>query len=536
MAEMEASIRAQNLLQPILLRPHPVHDGKFEIVAGERRFRAFKAVFGDDANIPSLTRVLTDAEARTAALTENVIRANMTPVEEAQAAAKILGETQGNREEAAKILGWKLAMLDSRLALMHATDAVRQALQDKKILLGHAELLAVCRKEAQETALAQLLKQEKLMPVSDLKAFLEKSSLLLNLAIFDKSECATCHHNSDQQSALFAESISGGRCTNKSCFEGKTEGELNKRVSVLKDEYQVVRLVRPGENFTIKPLLANGDKGVGDEQALACQTCKNFGAVVSGVPDSLGKVYKQMCMDVACNDKMVKARIDATKQKEQPAPDAGAKKAGEGTQSGSKPAAKPAPEKTKPVGTEPTGRIVEYREKLWRMIFCQVVGKMNVVDNRTVLMAIVLSRPGVLDSHALQEAMDPELPFCKNSHSMKESLAGLRKCTQEQLGAALQKVAAHVSSGQSGIEIKDVVAVLASYEVDIAKHWKVSKPFFDLLTKNEIEAVCTELGIKQAMGAEYAKARNGGKDDFIKAILGLTSFEYRGKVPKLMNW
>lgn len=532
MAEMESSIRAQGLLQPILVRP--VDSVRYEIVAGERRFRSFKAVFGEDAEIPVLSREMTDAQAEAAAATENMIRTDMSPVEEAQAAARVLGRTQGNRDETAKILGWSPSMLDKRLALMHASDLVRKSLEEGKILLGHAELLAVCRKEAQDTALTQLLNQPKLMTVNDLKSFMEKAALHLDSAIFDKTECLQCHHNSGNQGALFAETISDGRCTNKLCFEGKTDSELNLRAEKLKDEYQVVKIVRAGENLTVKPLLANGEKGVGEDQAKACQTCKNFGAVVSALPDTLGKVYKQMCLDVPCNEKMVKARVDTEKQLAKAA--AGVTKTDPVKAGGNATTVAKPPTPVKPVKTEPSGPLKEYREKLWRMIFRRVVGKMSVPDNRTVFLAIVLARPSVLDCHALGSAVEKTIPGIGNSHNVKTNLAKLREITQEQLGAALQQVAANVSSGPNGLGIDDVTAILSTYEVAIEKHWKVDKDFLELLTKNEIDAVCGEIGIKTAMGADYAKLRNAGKEDYIKAILAIPDFEYSGRVPKLMHW
>lgn len=530
--ELKEAIRAQGILQPILVRP--LGNNCYEIVAGYRRYYSACALFDEDWCMPALCRVLTDEQAEAAAATENKIREAMSALDDAESAARTLAYAGGSRAEAARRLGCSVSALDKSLALMHASDNVRKALKDGKIYVGHAELLAVCRKEAQDLALVQLLSQPNLMLVNELKSFMEKTALHLKGAIFCKDDCLSCHHNSDNQSALFAEAISDGRCTNKKCFSDKTDAQLQASVDALKDEYQIVKIVRAGDNHTVAPLLANGDKGVGEAQALACKTCKNFGAVVSAVPDTLGKVYKQMCLDTPCNQKMVQARIDAERLK--------AKLANEATKSpaGKSPNAAPATVTksgaAKTVTPEPSGRLKEYREKVWRLIFSRVVGKMSVVDNRSVLLSIVLSRPGVLDSHALTEAIEGSIPGLGAAHSFKKGLAKVRALSQEQLGAALQQVAAHVSAGSMGLGIEDVTAVLASFEVDIGKHWLVDKDFFGLLTKNEIDAVCGEIAIKQTMGAEYAKAKNGSKEDYIKAILAIPNFEYRGRVPKLMCW
>ena len=548
MAELEASIRAQGVLMPILLRPLGEQAGQFQIVAGERRYRAAQAVFGPDGEIPARIKQMTDEEADAAALAENIERADMTPVEEAEAAARVLGNCQGNRDEAAKRLGWSRSTLDKRLSLMYATDKVREALQEGKIMLGHAELLAVCRKESQDSTIDLLLKQDKMMTVAELKAHIDRAALELDKAIFKQDECVACVHNSGNQSALFAEAISGGRCTNKACYESKTEAELEARAAQLRDEFQVVRIVRPGENLTLKMLVAEGPKGVGVEQAQACRVCKSFGAVVSAVPDKLGVTYKNVCMDVPCNTQMVAKRVAAEEAAKAPPQsaqataqaDAGGTTQAQPSKDPKAPSAK-GQQKGKATGDaaptypEPSNRVKEYREKLWRAIFKRVVLKLSIEDNRIVLLALCLTAPGKIDRNALAKDLEAVCPV-SSTEGAGSALLKLRDLEKPQLASALQSIAANVSDGVMGLEIKEVVGVLKAFDVKVADHWKVSADFFNLLTKNEIDAVCTEIGITQAMGGDYAKARNQGKEDYIKSILSIKDFDYRGRIPKLVTW
>ncbi|MBO1010792.1 chromosome partitioning protein ParB, partial [Acidovorax sp. SD340] len=60
--------------------------------------------------------------------------------------------------------------------------------------------------------------------------------------------------------------------------------------------------------------------------------------------------------------------------------------------------------------------------------------------------------------------------------------------------------------------------------------------FLTLLTKNEVDAVAIELGLKEKLGDGYVKARNGSKKEFVDAVLGIKDFEYRGLVPKMMRF
>ncbi len=88
MAEMEASIAAKGVLQPVIIRP--MEDDEFELVAGERRYRGAQPL-GPDYDMPVVIKHLTDEEADEVALIENIQRADMAPSEEALAAARIVG-------------------------------------------------------------------------------------------------------------------------------------------------------------------------------------------------------------------------------------------------------------------------------------------------------------------------------------------------------------------------------------------------------------------------------------------------------------
>ncbi len=184
MTELEESVKSKGVLQAILVRPRDA--GRYEIVAGERRWRAAKKVFGDEYEIPALVRDLDDGEADEAALIENIQRANMSPTEEAEAAAKILGRCQGDRDEASRRLGWSRTTLDKGLALMNGSERVRRALSERRIQLGHAELLAAVTRDKQDAVLDKLLSQACLPTVVQFRGQLEQISRALGSAIFDK--------------------------------------------------------------------------------------------------------------------------------------------------------------------------------------------------------------------------------------------------------------------------------------------------------------------------------------------------------------
>lgn len=541
MEELTLSVKAVGVFTPILLRP--TDDGKLQIVAGERRYQATIRAFGltDDVTIPADIRILTDEEADNLALIENTERQPMTPLDEAEAAARTLGNCGGNRDEAARVLGWEPHRLAMRLGLMYAVPEARDALRKKDILLGHAELLAGLRKESQIQALAMLMSSPERPSVTDFKAMLQRMALSLSTAIFPKDDCAGCQHNSGTQGALFGESIADGNCTNKVCFEAKSEAEIERRAQELRNDYQVVKIVRPGDNFTIVGLQAEGPKGVGVDQAAACRSCESFGAAVSGMPDSMGRAYRDQCMNTACNIKMVAIRIKADKEAQElaagPATNPGSTADVKGNKGATSGATKPSPAKkpTTPsaASIKPSAAVVTFREKVWRAIFSRVVINADAATNRCILFALAVTNGRcfegtLITAHAEKHGLDVK---GSSAASVLEKTLNLQTAD---LSKVLGLVAGHTSSM---LLMNDVVAMLKVLDVKIGDHWAVSTEFFDILTKNEIDAVCADIGIKQALAGAYAKAYAGKKDEYIKTIMGIEGdFDYKNRIPKIMNW
>jgi ParB/RepB/Spo0J family partition protein len=218
--ELVASLRIRGMLQPILLRPTQITD-EFVIVAGERRHRAALVAFGADGEVPVIIRDMTDQEALEAAIDENDIREDASETEQADAAVRVLAACQDVRAEAARRLGWSTAKLDRRLALAHLSEAVKAALDERRIKVGHAELLAVVPADKQDKALDTILKAG--LDVAATRAALMQMTQSLGAASFDKSECTTCPFNSASQRALFETHVDDGHCTNPGCFQLKTE-------------------------------------------------------------------------------------------------------------------------------------------------------------------------------------------------------------------------------------------------------------------------------------------------------------------------
>jgi len=219
--ELVASFRVRGMLQPMLVRPERNAEDTFSIIAGGRRYRAALEAFGPNGDVPVVIREMTDQEALEAAIDENDNRADASETEQADAAVRVLAACGGDRAEAARRLAWPPSKLDRRLALANLSDAVKLALDERRIKVGHAELLAVVPGDKQDKALDTILSAG--LDVAKTRELLMRVTQSLASAGFDKTECTTCPFNSATQRALFETHVDDGHCTNPGCYQLKTE-------------------------------------------------------------------------------------------------------------------------------------------------------------------------------------------------------------------------------------------------------------------------------------------------------------------------
>jgi ParB family chromosome partitioning protein len=138
--ELAESIRAQGVLQPIVVRP--LDDSRYEIVAGERRWRASQLAELD--TIPAVVREVTDQAAIAIALIENIQREDLNPLEEARALHRLLTEFQMTHQEVAQALGRSRTTVTNLLRLLELNEDVKRMVEQGELDMGHARaLLAV---------------------------------------------------------------------------------------------------------------------------------------------------------------------------------------------------------------------------------------------------------------------------------------------------------------------------------------------------------------------------------------------------------
>ena len=540
--ELTASVLAKGVIQPIVVRP--INGGKsYAIIAGERRYRA--ATAAGLKEIPVVVKDVSEEEAEELALIENGARADMSITEEAAAAGKIL-KRYSDKSEAAAVLGWPLSKLNRRIALLNLIPEAMDAVNERRIMVGHAELLSVVPKENQAKALQTIIEHG--LTVAQVKDLLVKVSTDFAKAIFDLDGCQNCHHNSSQQASLFVDCIAEGNCTNKACFEAKTAERIENIRIELAEEVQTVKVIEVGTNGFTK-LAIDGALGVGLDQYEQCKACANFGATVSNLPNDRGTVERSICFDSSCAQSKAAERIKAEKKAAEDKTKAKATPAAESKGSGTEQEGGTSIKETVATTKQTTPakakvaalsqKIVEYRRKEWE----KAVKKELAADpakSRAFIFDLLLTGDAKLvsgeklanifgqiagntypntDRHAYDKKVGhPELPYALTAEQ------------QEKLFSA----AAVSAVGNPEFKDMRLQNLLKFLDTDLTRHFTLGEDLLNLLTKSEIESVCADLGL-DGLVTDFKKVMGGKKDEAIKAILA-APFQFDGAVPSILNY
>ncbi|RMG32512.1 MAG: PRTRC system ParB family protein [Gammaproteobacteria bacterium] len=495
--ELIESIRANGIQQNLVVRPAP-EPGRYLLIAGERRLRAAKAIGLEE--VPCLVRHVDQRQALAIAALENEKRQNISPAEEAQQARRMLDACDGDRDEAARVLGWSRSKLDARLLLLHAHEDVLKALAERRIKLGIAELLSGLPKTAQEKNLPIII--EKGYSVAEVRGKLESMAQKLATAIFDTSGCAGCPHNTTTQASLFDDGMSEGQCVGRSCFSEKTQAALKAKQTELQHQYNAVFLDIEKTAGSWVYLLPDGEAGVGKAQYNACKGCANFGALLSSEPGCEGTVKENVCFDPLCNAEKVKAAQAEAKQAQQ-VKVSGAKA------TTSKAKGKP---KDKTTAAAP--------KKVRELSVAFLREQAGMAAEQDAQLRRVLALIGLCSMATFHPKGVPNIPA--------QAIPALYALDDEALTALEKAVAAHylaqhkAAYGDSDRIEQAAFAALATAQVDLTGRFTLTREFLEAHTKAGIEALMHEA--TDPSGQTFAQWWSAKRGPF-KKLMGKKSSE-----------
>jgi len=247
--ELNLSIQEKGILDEITVSPLN-GNGKYEIIDGERRYRA--AIVLGLEEIPCKIRTTTEEEARELRLVSALQRANLHPLEEARAFSDYIKSGKCAAGSTAKKIGIPESHIAQRLKLLDLIPAASKAYEKGTLTIEHATLLAKMTPEDQNRAIEFLIEDDPLYGLDiarDVKVFKEwiseEISLNLSVAPFDKADqtlipgvpaCLECPKNSGFNTALFPELNAKHICGDRICFKAKVAAHLEREKKRIRKE------------------------------------------------------------------------------------------------------------------------------------------------------------------------------------------------------------------------------------------------------------------------------------------------------------
>lgn len=241
--ELSCSIKAQGILQPVTLRPMS-EQGKYEIVCGERRYKA--AVIAELKEIPAIIRELSDTQAKEIAITENLQRKDVTPMEEAHAYKELIENQQYDIAALTARFGKSETYIYNRLKFTALISEIAELLETDVITVSVATEICKYEADIQKDVYDQHFANENsysswrgLKATEIAKRIKDNYTTALQQYKFDKSSCTICQYNTNTM-RLFVDSVDCGNCMNKSCLHDKNKAYIvSKAIGIIQQHPEV---------------------------------------------------------------------------------------------------------------------------------------------------------------------------------------------------------------------------------------------------------------------------------------------------------
>ena len=525
--ELVASVKAKGVLQPIVVRPRVDGEEGFEIVAGERRWRAACRVAeenggrtGANAKIPAMVRTLSDEEAFEVMVLENLQREDLTELEEAQSFdAYLKRKGEGGLKDLAERTGIDARYIRRRVRVLALPAPVVTAWGEGKLHYGHLEQLA--RVEEPEK-IGQLFKETMAgnrwrdrkgqpLPVAELKQKIDGDAILLKYALFDRGDCKTCFKNSQVQKQMFGtEHLAGACCLDPKCFKQHQNDFLMVPENWKKTTWAKAHQTN-GFRFRENLEYGNFQQIYSGHRPKECLACPQY---VSRIPVARSEYgpAEAVCLDVACYKRKFSKDRSTGEVKDKTA--ARASNHGE-----------------------------QFREAFYEVRIPAIVEDVSPSDEKVARLALVAM---IHKNHDLVEW------FAKANNSKKGKQVGYwyqsapdlwaiaEKMPQADVMRFLKRAALRISM-QPDYGARGRHAIARHFGIDLARDWRITEQYLQAKTIKEILALGKKLKIlddKKAQAYLYEKLhkKRGAwesckKSELIQVFLK-SGVDLAGKVPE----
>lgn len=334
MKELVASVKEKGVLVPLLVRDIPAENGNgvkipahCEIVAGARRYRAAKAAGLKE--IPVLVHDLTDEQALEAQVIENLQRADVHPLDEAEGYAALMKKTGQDVAAIAAKVGKSESYVYQRLKLAELAEPAKKAFLEDKITAGHAILVARLQPADQVEAVQHCIQEvdvnegdpedwghqvkieKALVPVRALQRWIDDEIHtdlkkmpwdMADAKLVEKAgPCSTCPKRTGNAPALFADVQKDSTCTDRACFKQKFNAWIDRKIKELKAAgKKAIVISEEQHNWRLAPVEGRaGVKRAGEWHSLGKKKCRNHGKGIVFEGKARGQVL-DVCVAASC--------------------------------------------------------------------------------------------------------------------------------------------------------------------------------------------------------------------------------------------
>lgn len=258
--ELAESIKSNGVIQPVIVRKNGEPKDKYELVLGERRYRASKLAGLDE--IPAIIKVLTDEQCWEMQIIENLQRVDIHPLHEAEGFKRVIDSGKYTKELLAAKVGKSKSYISQRMKLNDLIVEAKNKFYDGKLMLGHALVIAKLQDKDQKDVLSWKLdgfsvdtlessvRQKFLSKIADAPFDAEDQSLAPEMG-----KCSTCHMRSGFDPNLFPELKEDDYCTFRKCFDEKVSAHIDQIIEKRrKKKKEIIKISR----FYHHPKIENG--------------------------------------------------------------------------------------------------------------------------------------------------------------------------------------------------------------------------------------------------------------------------------------
>jgi ParB/RepB/Spo0J family partition protein len=479
--ELADSIKAQGIISPIVVRAKGT---SYEIVCGERRYRAAKEL--GMAEVPVKVVDVDDMQAAEMQIIENIQRADVHPLDEAEGYELMMKEVKGSIEGIAQRVGKDKSYVAKRLKLCDLTPECRKKFQAGELTFATALLIARMPKDLQKKAADELSgnRWEGPMSLNEAKEHIEREYMLdLSSAAWAKDDtisskrgsCSTCPKRTKNATMLFDDIKKGDRCTDPACFAEKKAAHLQRKIEQAKKSGREV--LKTEDVYRIDGYTDDPQKGFVEIDKKCYDTAN-------------GETYKQLLAKTSLKASVVLNKAgefcEVIKKDEliKAAKSAGVKFSKEVEENGGS---------DRMAEAKKTNRIREAKRSFW-MERLRVIGKEQMVA--TIALSVFLRDlgnkaskvvQGKVDNTGYGSAWDIEALYSLSDADRREIL----------INAVAEKI--------GDLNDDDLEFLADKHGTSVAKDYVITKGYLESMSKDELQALIKELGVKAEFDKEPKK-------------------------------